>query len=241
MKNLVKLSILSIFISIVVFSCKKEDEIFVPQVLGIADKINGYGYKEMGEASIKWLFSKAPDPKTSPFLDETGDLSRPSSQPIAGYTILASNFGGNTTRSTTVSASNYVYVAAYGALVWYYDNDTCDPDFKPKAGQSDLAFLSEAFKDFVDMSKVKVSVKIDGIEYMTDLAKYKIATDVFQATIDAGFNNPKCDYSNQKAKIYGEDYAIILKLPKGKHILVMKGEDSSNNFEATVTWNLTVE
>jgi hypothetical protein len=243
MKTLFKFSITSIFILIFSLSCKEKD-ITSPQVIALTEKIGNIGYKELDEASVKWALGNAFDPSVNPLLDETGSLSEASKQPIAGFTILPSNFGGTTTRSLTISKSNYVYMSPFGYFLWYYENDKCAPDFKPKAGQSVKDFLFSELSNFADFNKAIASVKVDGVEFLTDKSKFRVKSEVIETVIHKDFNNPACDYTGQKAKLISDGYAILMKLPKGNHKVEMRGEDSSdpaNPFVAEVIWNLTVE
>ena len=234
-----------LFIAIIGISCEKDET--TPdtlQVLGLTEKAGNYGYKELDEATVRWYFGSPAD-NTNPLLDETGALSVAAKQPLSGITILPSNFGGKTTRTLTIPSSNYVYVSPLGTVVWYYENDPCDPTFKPAAGQSLKDFLYEASLNFNDLSKANASVKLDGVELMTDKTKFRWKSDVYEATIHKDFDNPKCDYTGKKAKLVSDSYSILLKIPKGKHTLIMKGTIPTANpadvFEPEVTWNLTVE
>ncbi len=85
---------------------------------------------------------------------------------------------------------------------------------------------------------------IDGTELMTDKTKFRWQAEVFDIlNIYKDFNTPDCDYSSQTTKVINDN--MLLKLPKGKHTLVLKGkipnDDSMLVSEAKVTWNLTVE
>ncbi len=137
-----QIALLSFFILwMIAVGCKKEElEPDVLKIVALTEKIGNVGYKELDEASTKWLLTKSPD-DSHPFLDEKGEQSQTAKQPLAGFTILPSNFGGKNTRTLTISASNYVYVSPLGITFWFYENDKCDPDWKPKTGQSLKDFL----------------------------------------------------------------------------------------------------
>lgn len=234
-----------LFIAIIGISCEKDET--TPdtlQVLGLTEKVGNYGYKELEEASVRW-FLGLPADNTNPLLDETGQLSVTTKQPVPGFTILPSNFGGKTTRTLTIPASNYVYLTPLGVVTWYYDNDPCDPTWQPAAGQSLKDFLHQELVNYGDLSTASVSIKLDGTELITDKTKFRTKSDVFEVTIHKDFNTSNCDYTGKKAKVVSDYYSILLKIPKGKHTLVMKGVIPAANpadvFEPEVTWNLTVE
>lgn len=243
MKKLTYLLCSSLIITTLLFSCSKNEEITTPQVVGVMEKVGNIGYKDLDAAAVKWYLGNAIDPTVNPLLDEKGDLSANAKQPITGFTILASSFGGQTTRSVSIPQSNYVYVSPFGYYLWYYENDKCDPDYKPKTGQTPKDFLYQELNSFADFTKVIVSVKVDGVEYMTDKSKFRIQSDVIELTVHKDFDKPNCNYAGQKAKLISDGFAILMKLPKGKHTIIMKGEDNSSipAFVAEVTWNVIVE
>lgn len=247
MKKLILLStLLSLTMLFFVISCKKDDiEPDTVQVFGITEKIGNIGYKELTEAYVKWLLVNPLD-DNHPFLDEVGTQSQASKQPLSGFTLLPSNLGGKSTRTLTISASKPVYVSPLGTSGWYYANDKCYPDWQPKTGQSLKDFLYQELAASYDMTKGSTSVVLDGTELMTDKTKFREQTDVFDVlNIHKDFNTPDCDYSGQTAKVINDGYSMLLKLPKGKHTLVLKGtipnDDPTLVFEAEVTWNLMVE
>ena len=247
MKKLIQLSILSLLITAAMISCKKSDpEPDVLKILGLTEKVGNVGYKELDEALTKWSLVNGADDK-NPFLDEKGDQSQTAKQPLAGFTILPSNFGGKSTRTLTIPAANYVYLSPVGVVTWFYENDKCDPDFKPKAGQTLKEFLYEEMATYFDLSKATASVLLDGTELITDKTKVRWQSEVFDiVNIHKDWNSTlPCDYTGKTAKVVSDSYAVFLKLPKGKHVLVMRGvipnADPANVFEAIVTWNLTVE
>lgn len=234
-----------LFIAIMGASCEKDET--TPdtlQVLSLTEKVGNYGYKELEEASVRWFFGLPPN-NTNPLLDETGALSTTAKQPVSGFTILPSNFGGKTTRTLTIPASNYIYVTPLAVVMWYYDNDPCDPTWQPATGQSLKDFLHQELINFGDLSKASVSIKLDGTELVTDKTKFRTKSDIIELTIHKDFNTPNCDYTGKKAKMVSDHYSILLKMPKGKHTLIMKGTipaaNPADTFEAEVTWNLTVE
>lgn len=244
MKRLLFSSLLSLLAAWGMFSCKQEVEPDTLKIFSLTEKVGNYGHKELEEASIKWFFG-FPTDATNPLLDETGAQSVATKQPVSGFTILPSNFGGKTTRTLTISSSNHVYLTPLASLVWYYENDACDPDWKPATGQSLKDFLTQELAKFWDTSKGLVSIKLDGTELVTDKNQFRVKSDVIEVTIHKDFNNPQCDYTGKKAKAVSDGYGMLLKIPKGKHTLVMKGtipaDKSEDVFEAEVTWNLTVE
>ncbi len=244
MKKQLTFFVFSLLLMATVISCNKteveQDDTL--KVLGMTEKVGNYGYKELNEATVRWFFGLPAD-NNNPLLDETGAVSKSSNQPLPGITILPSNFGGKTTRSLTFSASNYVFLTPLGRIVWYYDNDACDPTWKPAANQSLKDFLFENVGDGI--AKGIVSVKLDGVEIISDWSKFRYKTDIFELSINKDFDNPNCDYSKQKAKTVSDSYSVLLKIPKGNHVLIMKGTmpaaNPADTFEAEVTWNLTVE
>lgn len=245
MKTQIKTLSVCLMIVIGLLSCKeKAVEPDVLRIVGLTEKVNGIGYAELNVADMKRSL-ELPADKTNPYVDETGEASATAKQTVNGFTILTSNFGGKSVRTVTIPASNYVYLSPIGTVFWYYENDKCDPDTKPKAGQSVKDFLYAELAKYVDLDKATASVKLDGTELISEKTKFRFKSEVFESNIHNDFNSLPCDYTGQKAKLISDGYNILMKIPKGKHTLVMKGiipdADPANVFEAEVTWNITVE
>ncbi|RDB02338.1 hypothetical protein [Runella aurantiaca] len=241
MKNALLPALLSLMVlCLITFSCQKEEVApDVLQVLSLTEKVGNYGYEELSQESIKWMFSKPL--AQNPLSDETGALFDVKNQPIPNVMILQSNLGGKSTRAITVPAGHYVFITPLATFAYYFENDKCDPT-KPAQGQSLDNFVYSYIDGWMDAA-TNLSAKLDGVEMVPDLKKYRVKTKMFQMLLDKDYTDPNCDYSNQKAYIVGDGYQLLFKLPKGKHVLTFQGDipDPTNPFHAEVTWNLTVE
>lgn len=236
--------VLSVMIfSSVVFSCKKEDaEPDVLKVYELTEKVNGLSYGDLDEIASKWLIGTPPDKSAAS--DEQGNLSGSSFQPNPNVTILPFNFGGKSKRTLTIPSSKPVYVPILGYTYWYFDNDPCDPDFKPAANQSVEAFL-RPFMEELFLAPHTVSATLNGQAIVPDVKKYLSKSKAFDMKIPDEYQDPACNNKGKMAHTLSHSYALLLKLPKGKHTLNYKGAfpdaDPALNFETEVTWNLTVE
>jgi hypothetical protein len=229
--------------SIIFLSCKKTDaEPDALKVYELTESVNGLGYADIEEISSKWLIGSPPDKSAAN--DEDGKLSGSSFQPNGNVNILAYNFGGKTVRTLTISASKPVYVPVLGYTYWYFDKDPCDPTYGPAANQTVEAFLRPQIDELFKVPHT-VTAKLDGKDIVPDLKKYLAKTKAFDLTVPEEYQDPACDNKGKKAHTLAHSYALLLKLPKGKHTLVYTGAfpnaDPNLNFETEVTWNLTVE
>jgi hypothetical protein len=228
---------------IAISSCKKTDaEPDVLKVYALTETVNGLGYSDIEEISSKWLIGTPPDKSAAN--DEDGKLSGSSFQPNPNVTILAYNFGGKSVRSLTISASKPVYVPVLGYTYWYFDKDPCDPTYGPAANQTVEAFLGPQIEDLFKVPHT-VTAKLNGQDIVPDLKKYMAKSKAFDMAVPDEYQDPACDNKGKKAHTLAHSYALLLKLPKGKHTLVYSGAfpnaDPDLNFETEVTWNLTVE
>jgi hypothetical protein len=225
----------------VLYSSCQQDHL-VPdglQVVSLTDQIDGKGYNELTQEISKWTLEKPID--KSPANDPDGALHDASLQPLSGVMLLEGNFGGESTRSLTIPAGRYVFVPVFLTTTWYYENDKCDPTFQPGLGQSLEEFLLSLTVDIMD-GATNMSMKLDGKEIVADLKQYRVKTKAFSFMPDKDFNNPNCDYSQQKATGVSDGYALFLKLPKGKHTLTYQGDiPGTDPFHEEIAWNLTVE
>lgn len=229
---------LMIFSSII-YSCKKEDvEPDVLKVYELTETINGLTFADLERISTEWLMGTTAD-KTAA-LDEDGKLSAENLQPNSKINILPFNFGGASTRTVTLSASKPVYVPMLGYAYIYWDNDACDPDFKPAPGQSQKAF----FQSYIDedfKAPMMLAVTLDGENIVPDPKKYRAQSEPFDMFIPGDFQNPDCPVKTEKAHIMTSTYALLLKIPKGNHVLKYKGTITGDpEFVTEVTYNLTM-
>jgi hypothetical protein len=244
MKKIISLSFFSILLtSFVMFSCKKTETVpDVLQVYGLTETVNGLGYADFEEISAKWLVGTPPDKSAAN--DEDGKLSGSSFQPNPNVTILAFNFGGKSKRTLTIPASKPVYVPILGFTYWYFDKDPCDPTYGPAAGQTVEAFLRPQVDELFKTTHT-VTAKLDGQDLVPDLKKYLAKSKAFDLTVPDEYQDPACNNKGKKAHTLSHSYALLLKLPKGKHTLVYSGAfpnaDPHLSFETEITWNLTVE
>jgi hypothetical protein len=229
--------------SIITFSCKRtEAEPDVLKVYDLSETINGLTYADLEQISTKWLLGTSADKSAAS--DNDGKLAGITFQPNSNVTILPFNFGGKSVRTLTIPASKPVYFAILGYVYWYWDNDPCDPTFKPAANQSVESFLTP-FIDELFLAKHTVSATLDGQDIVPDVKKYFVKTKAFDLAVPDDYQDPTCDNKGKLAHTISHSYALLLKLPKGKHTVVYKGAfpnaDPKLNFETEVTWNLTVE
>lgn len=226
--------ILTFAFLLVLVSCSKDDEDTL-QVFSKDATISGFTMPKLSEEFAKWVFTKPIN--KNPLSDADGSFHK--DQPLNDFVFLSPNLGEVTTRNLTFSHNKNVYIPVMGVTGWYYDNDPCDPDFKPAAGQTPKAFLQEFLKGALETSSNLV-LTLNGTNIVDDLTKYKVTSDHFTSAVHNDWNNPSCDYNGKKANLYSEDYAVCIKLPKGNHVLKVKGEYKDDNFVQDITWNLTV-
>jgi hypothetical protein len=241
MKKSITLSLLSISIfCFTVFSCKKDETVpEVVKVFALTEKVNGLGYEDLTMIADKWLIGTPPDKSAAN--DTDGKLSATSLQPNSNVTILAFNFGGKSTRSLTIPSTKPVFVPIIGVTFWYFDNDPCDPDYKPANGQTIEAFLGPDVAAY--MKNVKsVTAKLDGVDIVPDVKKYLATSKAYDLSVPADYQDPKCNNVGKKAHALSSSHSLLLTIPKGKHVLQYTGVlTGTPDFETDVTWNLTVE
>ncbi len=209
------------------------------QVFGITEQIDGKTYSDLDEVAARWIFPT--DFSKTPLDDADGSRSAVSLQPLPTVMILASNLGGSSTRNLTIPGGRYVFLQIVGAINYYFDNDPCDPTFKPAQGQSAADFLAASIDPGLDGVK-NMTAQFDGKDIVADLKKFKVRTKAFSFVPPKDITNTACDYTGQSATALDESYALLLKLPKGKHVLTYKADlPDANNFHTDLTWNLTVE
>jgi hypothetical protein len=216
-----------------VFSCKKEDaEPDILKVYNLTETVNGLTASDLEAISSKWLLGTSQEQSAAN--DESGNLAVEGLQPNANVTILPYNFGGVSNRKLTIKASKPVYIPILGFVYWYWDNDPCDPDFKPASGQSSADFL-RPYIDELLLAPHTVSAKFNGTDIVPDIKKYLAKSGSFDLEIPLDYQDPKCDNNGKLAHAISHGYALLLKLPKGKHILSYKGafpnEDPALDFK----------
>ena len=221
-------------------SCKQNDPApEVLQILSLTDKVGNYGYAELAQESSKW--GLLPPLEKSPFEDADGSLHKASLQPVPNVMILWGTGAGNSSRNITIPSRQYVFLPLIAYTNWYYTNDKCNPTYQPAAGQTAEAFLLGGAKEFIDVIK-NMTAKLDGVEIVPDLTKYRAKTKLFTMLIGKGFDDPNCDYSKQNASVAVDGYYLLLKIPKGKHTLTYNAiVPSDPTPHPADTWNLTVE
>ena len=203
------------------FSCKKEDaEPDVMKVYDFSETVSGLSVADLEAISTKWLVGTPRD--QSPANDSDGKLAIESLQPNPNVTILPFNFGGISNRKLTLSSSKPVYVPILGYTYWYWDNDPCDPDFKPANGQSPADFLRPYMEELF-LAPHSVSAQLDGADIVPDVKKYLAKSAGFDFIIPQEYQDPSCDNAGKMAHAISHGYALLLKLPKGKHTLQIKG------------------
>jgi hypothetical protein len=241
MKQIIFNSLIICLLTTVFFSCKKENEAApeTVKVYSVTEKVNNLGYADLMEIGDKWLFTAKEG--ENPAEDPDGKFSEAAYQPNPNVTILAPNFGGISNRTLTIPASKPVYVPILGITGWYFANDPCDPTYGPAPGQSIEAFFGQEIEAYMADMK-SVTATLDGKDIVPDLTKYLVYSKAYQLEILEIFQDPNCDNSGKKANAMSGGYSLLMKIPKGKHVLNYKGVFKDEpDFEAEVTWNLTVE
>lgn len=222
-----------------VFSCKKEDaEPDVLKVCELTEAPNGLTYTDLEKISTIWLMGTSMESTAA--LDEDGKLAAENLQPNPNVNILPFNFGGESNRTVTLTASKPVYVPMLGYAYIYWDNDTCDPDYKPAPGQSQKDFFQKQIdEDF--KANMTLEATLDGVKIVSDPKKYRAQSEPFDMIIPADFQNPDCPVIKEKGHVMTSTYSLLLKIPKGKHILKYKGTMPGDpEFVTEVTYNLTM-
>ena len=228
-------------------SCKKtaETEPDELKVYNLTEKVNGKTFNDLSIATTNFQYPY--DFQKSPLNDKVGSLSGVSNQPLPDFTILASNRSGVSERSLTISSKKPVFFNIIGIVAWYYENDPCDPD-KPPVGQSVKDYLLDFLTPyFLDKNVVNLTATLDGKPIVPDLKQYKFISETFKLKAPIALAGSYCPGNTNDATWINIAYSLLLKLPKGKHILAYKGDildDSGhkeNDFHSEVIWNLTVE
>lgn len=228
-----------IVLSAVIFACKKEDaEPDVLKVYELTETVNGLTFADLEKISTLWLLGTSPE--NSAALDEDGKLASENLQPNEKINILPFNYGGVSNRALSLTSSKPVYVPMLGYAYFYWDNDPCDPDFKPLLGQSKKDF----FQQYIDVdfkANMTLEVSLDGKKIVEDPKKYRAQSEPFDMILPAEFQNPACTPIAEKAHVMTSTYALLLKIPKGKHTLKYKGVIPGDpDFVTEVTYNLTM-
>jgi hypothetical protein len=240
MKTLI-IKTITLFLTVIIVSCKKDKkaEPEVIKVYGITEKVNNLGYADLLSISDIWLTGSKEG--ENPAEDTDGKLSGAANQPNPNVTILAPNFGGKSNRTLTISVSKPIFVPILGVVGWYFDNDPCDPTYGPATGQSIEAFFKPEIESYL-ANMMSVKATLNGKDIVPELTAYLAYSKPYDLIIPDIYQDPACNNKGKKAHAISGGYSLLMKIPKGKHILaysgVIKGEP---NFETEVTWNLTVE
>jgi hypothetical protein len=235
------LSFMSISVCcITFFSCKKEETIpEIVKVFALTEKVNGLGYEDLTMIADKWLIGIAADKSAAN--DTDGKLSEASLQPNSNVTILAYNFGGKSIRTLTIPSTKPVFIPIIGVTAWYFDNDPCDPDYKPANGQSIESFLGPDVAEYMKNVKT-ITAQLDGVDIVPDVKKYLATSKAYDLSVPADYQDPNCNNTGKKAHALSSSHCLLLTIPKGKHILHYTGIlTGTPDFETDVTWNLVVE
>lgn len=213
----------------------------ITEIVPINGTANGYTYNDVQKEFAKWILT--PGFNDGPLADPDGARHTTALQPLSGISILASNFGGESTRSTTVPAGNYIYLPVFGGTAWKYrpTDDLCDHSKIP-AGHPLKSFLNAVINRFSANQKPSgLIAKVDEMDIVTDLTKYLSITSPFPLSPHNDFNNPACDYTGKIATAVDMSFGIIIKLSPGVHTIYYSGLSTNKQFYSGVTWNITVE
>lgn len=209
------------------------------RVYGLTEQVNGKSYSDLDEITTRWIFPA--DFSKSPLDDETGARSAVSQQPLPDVFFLASNLSGESTRTLTIPAGRPVYFQIVGTVNFYFDNDPCNPTYKPAPGQSIADFLLADIEPGMNTVK-NLTAQLDGKDLVADLINYKVKSKVFTFVPPKAFTDPNCDYTGKTVTALTVTYALLVNIPKGKHVLSYRADlPDFSNFHTGVTWNLTVE
>ncbi len=232
-----------ILLSVSLFSCQDHDSVESAQVFKVGEEPATLSYRDLLR-DLNFFVFKSPF-NDGPGTDETGAKHSLDKQPRPDVVFLIGTFGGKAERSLVIPRDRYIFANIFAAGAWYYDDDACDPDFKPAPGQSLLDFLKSATIDLKSTSTL--SVVLDGQELITNANRegFYADTELYALKQHKDFDNPNCDYSAKTTKAYTAGYSILMKLPPGSHTLVVKaGMPATTNslaFETEVLWHLTVQ
>lgn len=237
---------LNLLVLLGISACKKNDEVADElKVYDLSEVVNGKTQSDLSIEATKYYYPL--DFDTSPLNDPDGSLTAKTKQPLDGFTILPTNIGGVTNRSLTIPSSKPVFFPILGNTVWYYENDPCDPD-KPKSGQSIKDYLLEYIEPyFLDKNVQNLSATLNGKPLVTNLKAYKTNSETFKMKVPPAVAGDYCPRNTNDAICIATGYNLLIKIPKGKHVLAYKGDIldadgiKENDFHTEVIWNLTVE
>jgi hypothetical protein len=220
--------------SLFIASCSKDDEL---KVFSLNEKLNGHTYQSLASKLGEWYFSTTI--AKSGLSDEDGSLHK--SQPLSGVVFLGANFGLTQTRSLTVKSSDIIFADMMGTTFWYFPTDKCDSTafFKP-ANKTDAQYL-ESLLEGTENEVEKLELTLDGAPVVTDFSKYLILSDVADVSVHQDWMAPECSYAGKKAKLRSKAYSVAMKLPKGDHTLIVKGQNPTYQIVENITWKLKVE
>ncbi len=199
------------------------------EIIPLNGLINGLNYKQMATAAA--LKETSGSFAQSLYADPDGSWHIQANQPVAGITILASNFGGESTRSLSLPESNYIFMPLMWYLAWDFQDTSCPGILN----RSQTGFT----RDLRELQTAQdLELTIDGQSYSSGLKNNRIETDYVPTTLHADFNINKCTSTDLKGIIKASGYYVAIKLPAGQHTVRFGGR--KGNFSSYVTWTLNV-
>jgi hypothetical protein len=213
----------------------------ITEIVPLNGSAMGHTYKQIEEKYAQWILGVSFD--DSPLSDLNGAAFEASKQPIPGIMILSSNFGGESIRSATIPAGSYIYLPIFGGTAWKYSAgvDECDPSKVPDGHPLNNA-TNAILKSYINQQKASgLIAQVDDMDIIPDLTKNLVVTDPFQMEVHSSFNNPACDYTGKIATAVAMDFAVMVKLEPGPHIIRFSGLSNNKKFYSGVTWNIVVE
>lgn len=203
-----------------------------------SDSINGKTYQDLLVEHTKWVWAS---PVTqNPGFDYSGSIHK-HNQPLPDFTMLAGRSGPNVSaaQNFTVSRSKPIFVPIVFYTECFFEEDKCNPNFKPSPGQSTEDFLKGIVNPAIKGMVIN-SFLVNGKSIVSDFSKYVTITKVFRSKIRP-VNNNACNNLDQEAYVLSGGYAILLKLSAGNHTIYYKGGAPAENFTTEQTFNLKVE
>jgi hypothetical protein len=222
-------------------SCKKEATPEVLEVINASSQVDSKTYTDL---VTQWwsLFYNTPFAKNPAMSDKTGAL-QPVGSPVGNTVFLFGSGGDTLTRTVTIKKGQYVFAPLVNMVNWYIKGDTCDRDYVPAKGQSDLDFLKGGIASFFD-APVVLTATLDGKAIYDSPKNQRVQTGIFEATVLPDYTTKNCDWRPKKATSYADGYWIAFKPTAGKHTLVIGGKiqfPDKSTFANQVTYTLNVE
>lgn len=214
-----------LFISFAFISCGKDDENSKEPQFTIIDptqKVEGLTYKEILVETTKWWFSRD---------------AMPGIQPLKNILILEGGSGINK-RTLTIDREKTLFIPILMFTEWYYLTETCNPNFRPKNGESDTEFLGKIVDGGV--KNMSCDFSLNGEKVITDLSKFLVKSDTFRFFVKPVLNPKDCTFSSQEVIAMSGGYSVAMRLKPGIHTIYYKGIACCPNFQSEMTWTITV-